>query len=185
MAASHDVTSRLPLTGSSRELDTLTETFNALMASVAEAEAQTQSAYTGAIRALAAALDARDPYTAGHSDRVSALSVAIARQLELAGGRHRSRPARRAASRHRQDWRARRRAAQTGRADRGRIRHHQGASGARRPHAAIGAVPGAAHPDRRAPPRAARRPADIPTACAATTSRSTRGSFTSPMPTTR
>jgi len=84
MAASHDVTSRLPLTGSSRELDTLTETFNVLMASVAEAEQQTQSAYTGAIRALAAALDARDPYTAGHSDRVSALSVAIARQLGLA-----------------------------------------------------------------------------------------------------
>jgi putative nucleotidyltransferase with HDIG domain len=84
MAASHDVTSRLPLTGSSRELDTLTETFNVLMASVAEAERQTQSAYTGAIRALAAALDARDPYTAGHSDRVSALSVAIARQLGLA-----------------------------------------------------------------------------------------------------
>jgi putative nucleotidyltransferase with HDIG domain len=83
MAASHDVSTRLPVTGSSRELDTLTRTFNALMASVGEAEAQTQSAYTGAIRALATALDARDPYTAGHSDRVSALSVAICRQLNL------------------------------------------------------------------------------------------------------
>jgi len=83
MAASHDVSARLPMTGSSRELDTLTETFNALMASVAEAEAQTQSAYTGAIRALATALDARDPYTAGHSDRVSVLSVAICRQLQM------------------------------------------------------------------------------------------------------
>jgi putative nucleotidyltransferase with HDIG domain len=83
MAASHDVAMRLPLTGSSRELDTLTNTFNVLMASVGEAEAQTQAAYTGAIRALATALDARDPYTAGHSDRVSALAVAIARQLKL------------------------------------------------------------------------------------------------------
>jgi putative nucleotidyltransferase with HDIG domain len=83
MAASHDVRTRLPLTGSSRELDTLTETFNALMASVGQAEADTQAAYTGAIRALATALDARDPYTAGHSDRVSVLSVAIARQLGL------------------------------------------------------------------------------------------------------
>jgi putative nucleotidyltransferase with HDIG domain len=83
MAASHGAGSRLPVTGSSRELDTLTETFNALMASVAEAEAATQSAYTGAIRALAAALDARDPYTSGHSDRVSALSVAICKQLNL------------------------------------------------------------------------------------------------------
>ena len=51
------------------------------MASVALAEAQTEAAYTGAIRALATALDARDPYTAGHSDRVSVLSVAIGRAL--------------------------------------------------------------------------------------------------------
>ena len=83
MAASHDVTTRLPLTGSSAEIDALTETFNDLMASVALAEAQTEAAYTGAIRALATALDARDPYTAGHSDRVSVLSVAIGRALAL------------------------------------------------------------------------------------------------------
>jgi len=83
MAASHDVAARLPRTGSSLELDTLTDTFNTLMASVASAEAQTEAAYTGAIRALAAALDARDPYTAGHSERVSVLSVAIGRTLGL------------------------------------------------------------------------------------------------------
>jgi putative nucleotidyltransferase with HDIG domain len=83
-AASRDVFTALPLTGSSREIDALTQTFNALMASVAEAEAQTEAAYTGAIRALATALDARDPYTAGHSERVSVLSVAIARTLALA-----------------------------------------------------------------------------------------------------
>jgi len=75
---------QLPLTGSSRELDALTNTFNTLMASVADAEEQTQAAYTGSIRALATALDARDPYTAGHSERVSVLSVAIARALKLA-----------------------------------------------------------------------------------------------------
>jgi putative nucleotidyltransferase with HDIG domain len=83
MAATHDVTARLPLTGSSREIDALTETFNDLIASVAVAESETEAAYTGAIRALAAALDARDPYTAGHSDRVSVLSVAIGRTLSL------------------------------------------------------------------------------------------------------
>ena len=33
MAASHNMAARLPVTGSSRELDTLTHTFNALMAS--------------------------------------------------------------------------------------------------------------------------------------------------------
>jgi putative nucleotidyltransferase with HDIG domain len=83
IAASRNVTSRLRPDGSSRELDELTETFNALMASVATAEEQTQSAYTGAIQALATALDARDPYTAGHSERVSVLSVAIGRTLGL------------------------------------------------------------------------------------------------------
>jgi putative nucleotidyltransferase with HDIG domain len=85
MAMARDIEGRLPLTGSSRELDTLTETFNAMMSSVAAAEAQTEAAYTGAIRALAAALDARDPYTAGHSERVSVLSVAIGRALHLPG----------------------------------------------------------------------------------------------------
>jgi putative nucleotidyltransferase with HDIG domain len=83
MATSRQFDATLPLTGSSLELDKLTETFNALMASVAAAEAETEAAYTAAIRALAAALDARDPYTAGHSERVSVLSVAIGRVMEL------------------------------------------------------------------------------------------------------
>ena len=86
MAATHDVSRRLPLSGSSREVDALTSTFNQLMTSVATAEAQTQAAYTGAIRALAAALDARDPYTAGHSERVSVLAMAIGRTLALSAG---------------------------------------------------------------------------------------------------
>src|SRR4029079_11832570 len=83
MAAARRLNLRLPLDGSSRELDALTETFNALMSSVFEAEAETEAAYTAAIRALAAALDARDPYTAGHSERVSVVSVAIGRVLNL------------------------------------------------------------------------------------------------------
>jgi putative nucleotidyltransferase with HDIG domain len=83
MAAARDLTTPLAATGSSRELDLLTTTFNQLMASVAEAESRTEAAYAGAIRALAAALDARDPYTAGHSERVSVLSVAIGRVLRL------------------------------------------------------------------------------------------------------
>lgn len=81
--AARDLTTPLPTTGSSLELDSLTETFNQLMASVADAEARTEAAYAGAIRALAATLDARDPYTAGHSERVSILSVAIGRVLHL------------------------------------------------------------------------------------------------------
>ena len=83
MTAARDFGRTLEVSGTSRELDSLATAFNELMGGLTAAEAETQSAYLGAIRALAAALDARDPYTAGHSERVSALSVMIARQLEL------------------------------------------------------------------------------------------------------
>lgn len=42
-----------------------------------------QDAYLATVRSLAAAVDAKDPYTRGHSDRVAAYSVAIAKELEL------------------------------------------------------------------------------------------------------
>jgi putative nucleotidyltransferase with HDIG domain len=83
MTAARDFGRTLDVDGTSRELDALATAFNELMGGLMAAEAETQSAYLGAIRALAAALDARDPYTAGHSERVSALSVLIARQLQL------------------------------------------------------------------------------------------------------
>jgi putative nucleotidyltransferase with HDIG domain len=83
MAATRRFTMPVPATGTSRELDALANTFNALIRSLGQAEAETQAAYLGAIHALAAALDARDPYTAGHSERVSALSVEVGRALQL------------------------------------------------------------------------------------------------------
>jgi len=69
--------------GASLEVDSLTGAFNTMMEAVKAAEAETLNAYLEAIRALALALDARDPYTSGHSERVSALSVAIGRQMKL------------------------------------------------------------------------------------------------------
>jgi putative nucleotidyltransferase with HDIG domain len=83
LAGSHARAAPIPRTGSSLEVDTLTDTFNQLMATLAAAEAETRGAYVGAIRALAMALDARDPYTAGHSERVSAMSAAVGQQLGL------------------------------------------------------------------------------------------------------
>ena len=74
-----------PLTpgGEVLEVDALTITFNTMIQSVKAAEQERLSAYLGTIRALALALDARDPYTAGHSERVSALSLAIGRCMWL------------------------------------------------------------------------------------------------------
>ena len=83
MAKARDFDQPLPRTGGSRELDTLTATFNELRTAVSLAEAESEAAYLGVIGALATALDARDPYTAGHSQRVADLSTAIGRQMQL------------------------------------------------------------------------------------------------------
>ena len=39
--------------------------------------------FLSTIKSLAAAIDAKDPYTRGHSERVALFSVAIARELGL------------------------------------------------------------------------------------------------------
>jgi putative nucleotidyltransferase with HDIG domain len=73
----------LAKTGFSLEIDALTASFNEMMSAIRVAEGDTRSAYVGTIRALAMTLDARDRYTAGHSERVSALSVAVGRHIAL------------------------------------------------------------------------------------------------------
>ena len=83
MAKARDFDQPLPRSGGSRELDTLAATFDELRSAVSLAEAESEAAYLGVIGALAAALDARDPYTAGHSQRVADLSVSIGRQMQL------------------------------------------------------------------------------------------------------
>jgi putative nucleotidyltransferase with HDIG domain len=83
ITAARDFGRMLRPTGTSRELDALAEAFNDLLKGLTTAEAETRGAYVGAIRALAAALDARDPYTAGHSERVSTLSVRIGQQMQM------------------------------------------------------------------------------------------------------
>ncbi len=83
MTETRNFENSLPLTGDILEVDALTGTFNTMIQTVKAAEHERLSAYVGTIRALALALDARDPYTAGHSERVSTLSLAIGRCMWL------------------------------------------------------------------------------------------------------
>ncbi len=83
MVESQEPAPAAPPNQSIQELDALGASFSTLLQTVHEARAETSAAYLGAIRALVAALDARDPYTAGHSERVSLLSVAIGHAMGL------------------------------------------------------------------------------------------------------
>jgi HD-GYP domain-containing protein (c-di-GMP phosphodiesterase class II) len=64
-----------------REIRELSEFYNRAAASVRASGENLQKAYFEFVRSLANALDARDPYTAGHSRRVSQLSCAIAKAM--------------------------------------------------------------------------------------------------------
>ncbi len=84
-----NLTVRAPVTGSA-ELAHLAENFNhmagnieALVRRLRQALRQNQELFLETIRTLAAAIDAKDPYTRGHSERVSSYSLAIARHLGL------------------------------------------------------------------------------------------------------
>src|SRR6185437_10902631 len=60
-----------------------TNTFNRAAQAIREGRESLQLAYVEFVGSLANALDARDPYTAGHSRRVSALACATASEMGL------------------------------------------------------------------------------------------------------
>ena len=59
----------------------MAENIESLVRKLKHALRQNQELFLETIRTLAAAIDAKDPYTKGHSERVSAYSMAIARHL--------------------------------------------------------------------------------------------------------
>jgi putative nucleotidyltransferase with HDIG domain len=66
-----------------QEVNQLAEAFNRAADAMFESQQHLNQAYLQFIETMAQALDARDPYTAGHSQRVSDYSTAIARDLNL------------------------------------------------------------------------------------------------------
>jgi putative nucleotidyltransferase with HDIG domain len=65
------------------EIRELTDSFNHAAASIQEGRDRLVGAYVEFVSSLASALDARDPYTAGHSLRVSEYACAIARSMNV------------------------------------------------------------------------------------------------------
>ncbi len=89
--AGGDFTRRVPVV-SRNELGQLADNFNFMaieierfIKSLKEALRENEELLVEAIRALAAAIDAKNPYTRGHSERVSAYSVAIAKHYGMKG----------------------------------------------------------------------------------------------------
>ncbi len=82
---------RVEMKGLPFELADLAEDFNRMSGHVQgyvqqlrEAAQVNRDLFIGSLRAFAAAIDAKDPYTRGHSERVAAVSRVIARHLKLA-----------------------------------------------------------------------------------------------------
>ena len=80
---------RAPVRGAA-EISELAQTFNNMagdiesyIARLKQAAHENRELFLGSIRMLAAAIDEKDPYTRGHSDRVAKYSVMIGQQLAL------------------------------------------------------------------------------------------------------
>lgn len=87
--AGGDLTTRVA-TSSVAEIGTLGGSFNQMadelhgyIEQLANAARENRELFVGTVKALAAAIDGKDKYTRGHSERVARISVAIGRQLGL------------------------------------------------------------------------------------------------------
>ena len=87
--ADGDFSSRVE-TRNMTEIGTLGETFNVMtdkieeqIVNLAKAAEENRELFVGTVKALAAAIDGKDKYTRGHSERVSRISVAIGKRMGM------------------------------------------------------------------------------------------------------
>lgn len=88
--ATGDFTRRLALSAPSREIGQLAEDFNRMsehlqqrLRELKESAERNRRLFLGSVKSLAAAIDGKDPYTRGHSERVRLYSVVIAEAMRL------------------------------------------------------------------------------------------------------
>jgi putative nucleotidyltransferase with HDIG domain len=78
-----EVTGTAEIAGLSENFNRMSESIRDAFERVQKAARENQELFISSIRALAAAIDAKDPYTRGHSERVARYSTAIAREMGL------------------------------------------------------------------------------------------------------
>jgi HD-GYP domain-containing protein (c-di-GMP phosphodiesterase class II) len=78
-----DVSSRTELGDLGNSFNLMTDQIEAFVKDLQRSSQENRELFIGTVKALAAAIDGKDPYTRGHSERVSRFSVAIAQRLNL------------------------------------------------------------------------------------------------------
>src|SRR6266567_2512806 len=78
-----DVTSRTELGDLGNSFNLMTDQIESYIKDLQRSAAENRDLFLGTVKSLAAAIDGKDPYTRGHSERVSRFSMAIAQRLGL------------------------------------------------------------------------------------------------------
>jgi HD-GYP domain-containing protein (c-di-GMP phosphodiesterase class II) len=78
-----DVTSRTELGDLGNSFNMMTDQIERFIGDLQRSAQENRELFIGTVKGLAAAIDGKDPYTRGHSERVSRFSMAIAQRLGL------------------------------------------------------------------------------------------------------
>src|SRR6201991_534242 len=77
------VTSRTEIGDLGNSFNLMTDQIEHFISDLQNSAEENRQLFIGTVKALAAAIDGKDPYTRGHSERVSRFSMAIAQRLDL------------------------------------------------------------------------------------------------------
>jgi HD-GYP domain-containing protein (c-di-GMP phosphodiesterase class II) len=78
-----EVTSRTELGDLGNSFNMMTDQVERFIGDLQKSAQENRELFIGTVKGLAAAIDGKDPYTRGHSERVSRFSMAIAQRLDL------------------------------------------------------------------------------------------------------